>query len=35
MGPDIQIRPTTASDSEQIRLFTREQWADEFVVAHG
>jgi N-acetylglutamate synthase-like GNAT family acetyltransferase len=35
MGPDIQIRLTTASDSEQIRLFTREQWADEFVVAHG
>jgi len=31
----IQIRPTTASDSEQIREFTREQWADEFVVAHG
>ena len=31
----IQIRATTPSDSEEIRHFTREKWADEFVVAHG
>lgn len=33
--PKLQIRPTDLSDSPLIRQFTREHWADDFVVAHG